>query len=551
MVKVKVGSMEKEYTSKTTLYEIAKDFKNQYSNDIVLAECDGVLCELSKKVDEDCEVKFITTDTKIGNDCYRRSMTFLMMKAFYKVCDGENIDKISVQYSVSKGYFCRIYGKVTVTQKLLDSVEAEMRGLVEKDVLITKESLSTDEAIKLFGELGMYDKENLFKYRRSSRVNVYHMGGFDDYYYGYMTYSTGVLKYFKLIQYDNGFVLQMPTKEEPDKVPEFKPQEKVFEVLKEATQWGEMMGVPTIGAVNDKITNGTIGNIMLVQEALQEKKIADIATKIANRQGVKFVMIAGPSSSGKTSFSHRLSIQLMANGYKPHPIAVDNYFVEREQTPIDENGDYNYEDLHAVDIELFNKHMTRLLNGEKVELPEFNFKFGRKEYNGNFLQLGEEDVLVIEGIHCLNDELSYSLPIDSKFKIYISALTQLNVDEHNRVSTTDGRLLRRLVRDYRTRGASAKKTLSMWESVRRGEEKNIFPFQEQADVMFNSAMPYEPCVLKPFVEPILFQVTEADPEYQEANRLLKFMNYFLPCGYENVPIDSILREFVGGGCFKV
>ena len=262
-------------------------------------------------------------------------------------------------------------------------------------------------------------------------------------------------------------------------------------------------------------------------------------------------MIAGPSSSGKTTFSHRLSIQLMANGYKPHPIAVDNYFVEREQTPIDETGDYNYEDLHAVDIELFNKHMTRLLNGEKVELPEFNFKFGRKEYNGNFLQLGEEDVLVIEGIHCLNDELSYSLPIDSKFKIYISALTQLNVDEHNRVSTTDGRLLRRLVRDYRTRGASAKKTLSMWESVRRGEEKNIFPFQEQADVMFNSAMPYEPCVLKPFVEPILFQVTEADPEYQEANRLLKFMNYFLPCGYENVPIDSILREFVGGGCFKV
>ena len=551
MVKVKVGSMEKEYTSKTTLYEIAKDFKNQYSNDIVLAECDGVLCELSKKVDEDCEVKFITTDTKIGNDCYRRSMTFLMMKAFYKVCDGENIDKISVQYSVSKGYFCRIYGKVTVTQKLLDSVEAEMRGLVEKDVLITKESLPTDEAIKLFGELGMYDKENLFKYRRSSRVNVYHMGGFDDYYYGYMTYSTGVLKYFKLIQYDNGFVLQMPTKEEPDKVPEFKPQEKVFEVLKEATQWGEMMGVPTIGAVNDKITNGTIGNIMLVQEALQEKKIADIATEIANRQGVKFVMIAGPSSSGKTSFSHRLSIQLMANGYKPHPIAVDNYFVEREQTPLDENGDYNYEDLHAVDIELFNKHMSQLLNGEKVEMPEFNFKFGRKEYNGNFLQLGEEDVLVIEGIHCLNDELSYSLPIDSKFKIYISALTQLNVDEHNRVSTTDGRLLRRLARDYRTRGASAKKTLSMWESVRRGEEKNIFPFQEQADVMFNSAMPYEPCVLKPFVEPILFQVTESDPEYQEANRLLKFLNYFLSCGYENVPIDSILREFVGGGCFKV
>lgn len=366
-----------------------------------------------------------------------------------------------------------------------------------------------------------------------------------------MASSTGMLGVFDIFLYDEGIVLQLPVKNAPLEVPEFNPQTKLFNVLKESTSWAKMLGMSTVGELNDHITNGDMTSFMLTQEALQEQKIVEIVDEIKKRPHTKFVMIAGPSSSGKTTFSHRLSIQLMANGYKPHPIAVDNYFVEREQTPLDENGDYNYEDLHAVDIELFNKHMSQLLNGEKVEMPEFNFKFGRKEYNGNFLQLGEEDVLVIEGIHCLNDELSYSLPIDSKFKIYISALTQLNVDEHNRVSTTDGRLLRRLARDYRTRGASAKKTLSMWESVRRGEEKNIFPFQEQADVMFNSAMPYEPCVLKPFVEPILFQVTESDPEYQEANRLLKFLNYFLSCGYENVPIDSILREFVGGGCFKV
>ena len=321
------------------------------------------------------------------------------------------------------------------------------------------------DAMNLFKEKGMTDKTSLFKYRRSSFVNVYDLNGYKDYFYGYMASSTGMLGVFDIFLYDEGIVLQLPVKNAPLEVPEFNPQTKLFNVLKESTSWAKMLGMSTVGELNDHITNGDMTSFMLTQEALQEQKIVEIVDEIKKRPHTKFIMIAGPSSSGKTTFSHRLSIQLMANGYKPHPIAVDNYFVEREQTPIDENGDYNYEDLHAVDIELFNKHMTRLLNGEKVELPEFNFKFGRKEYNGNFLQLGEEDVLVIEGIHCLNDELSYSLPIDSKFKIYISALTQLNVDEHNRVSTTDGRLLRRLVRDYRTRGASAKKTLSMWESV--------------------------------------------------------------------------------------
>jgi len=366
-----------------------------------------------------------------------------------------------------------------------------------------------------------------------------------------MAPSTGILKTFDLFEYDEGFVLQLPVKEKPDEVPQFNPPAKLFNVLKESTQWADMLDIHTVGALNEHITNSEMGSLMLVCEALQEQKIYDIVKMIQKRPGTKFIMIAGPSSSGKTTFSHRLSIQLMANGYKPHPIAVDNYFVERENTPVDENGDYNFEDLHAIDIELFNKHMNMLLSGERVDMPVFNFKIGKKEYGTQFLQLGKDDILVIEGIHCLNDELSYALPVESKFKIYISALTQLNVDEHNRVSTTDGRLIRRMVRDHRTRGASAKRTLEMWDSVRRGEEKNIFPFQEQADIMFNSSLAYEISVLKPYVEPLLFSIKEEAPEYQEAKRLLKFLEYFLPCGTEYIPVNSIMREFVGGGCFRV
>ena len=328
-------------------------------------------------------------------------------------------------------------------------------------------------------------------------------------------------------------------------------QMKVFEVLKEATQWGEMMGVPTIGAVNDKITNGTIGNIMLVQEALQEKKIADIATEIANRQGVKFVMIAGPSSSGKTSFSHRLSIQLMAQGLKPHPIPVDNFFKNREDTPVDEDGKLDYEVIEALDVKLFNEIMERLLKGEKVEMPEFNFVTGKREYHKDYLKLNDDDILVIEGIHCLNDKMSYSLPNESKFKIYVSALTPLNVDEHNRIPTTDLRLIRRIVRDARTRGTSAAATIEMWHRVRRGEENNIFPYQECADAIFNSALVYELAVLKQYAEPALFSVPKDAEEYLEAKRLLKFLDYVVGTSNENVPNNSLLREFTGGSCFKV
>ena len=366
-----------------------------------------------------------------------------------------------------------------------------------------------------------------------------------------MPASTGILKYFDIFPYEDGFILMLPTKEEPEKVPEFKPRKRLFETLQQANHWGRTMEISTVGSLNDEITKGNMNEIILIQEALQEKRIAEIAEKIKSAGSKKFIMIAGPSSSGKTTFSHRLSIQLRTLGYKPHPIAVDDYFVNRENTPKDEFGNFNFESIHAIDIEQFNKDMTALLNGEAVELPNFNFKSGKREYKGNYKKLGPEDILVIEGIHGLNDELSYSLPKESKYKIYISALTQLNIDEHNRIPTTDGRLIRRMVRDARTRGTSARETIAMWASVRRGEEENIFPFQEEADCMFNSALIYELSVLKQYAEPILFGIDKDCKEYLEAKRLLKFLDYFLGVSSEDIPKNSIIREFIGGSCFKV
>lgn len=533
------------------LSQLVSEAQKDYNNGIILVKVNGTLQEISDTVVEPESVEFVTTSTSIGNETYRRSAVLLMLDAVYKTAGRENIDEVSVEYSISKGLYCKLHGRVKPTQEFLGRVKEKMLETVREDKPIKKTLMKTRDAVALFKKHGMTDKTQLFTYRRGSYVNVYSLDGYEDYYYGYMAPSAGILKTFDLFAYDEGFVLQLPVKEKPDEVPPFNPPAKLFNVLKESSEWADMLDVHTVGALNDHIAQADMGSLILVCEALQEQKIYEIVKMIQSRPETKFVMIAGPSSSGKTTFSHRLSIQLMANGYKPHPIAVDNYFVEREDTPLDENGNYNFEDIHAIDIELFNRHMNLLLAGEKVDMPVFNFKLGKKVYGNNMLQLGADDILVIEGIHCLNDELSYELPVESKFKIYISALTQLNIDEHNRVSTTDGRLVRRMVRDSRTRGASAKQTLSMWESVRTGEEKNIFPFQEQADVMFNSSLAYELSVLKPYVEPLLFSIKEDEPEYQEAKRLLKFMEYFLPCGTEYIPINSIMREFVGGGCFHV
>lgn len=548
---VTVGKEKRSYEEGTSYQAIARDFQKDYPHDIVLAFVDGRLQELHKTLQADCAVEFETTGGSAGHKTYKRSMSLLLVKAIYDVAPREAIGKVRIHYSVSKGYYCTIEGDVTPDQAFLERVEARMRQMVEEDLPIRKRSVHTDEAIQMFHKHGMYDKERLFEYRRVSKVNIYSLNEFEDYYYGYMVPSAGYLKYFKLYPYDEGFVLQMPEMSEPEVVPPFEPQNKLFQVLKESTRWGDMQGIETVGALNDKITGGDATELVLVQEALQEKRVAEIAGQIASRPDIKFILIAGPSSSGKTTFSHRLSIQLRANGLVPHPIAVDNYFVERDETPRDETGAFDFECLEAVDVKLFNRQLTELLAGKEVVIPEFNFVAGHKEYGNKPKKLGENDVLVIEGIHCLNPRLTESLPDAHKFKIYISALTQLNVDEHNRIPTTDGRLIRRIVRDARTRGASAQRTIRMWPSVRRGEERNIFPYQEEADVMFNSALIYELAVLKPYVERLLFGIDRDCPEYVEAKRLLKFMDYFVGIGSEMVPMNSLLREFIGGGCFHL
>lgn len=551
MCTVWIGNEEKVYEKGTTYEQIAKEYQKEYSDDIVLVFADEKLQELPKKIKPGCRIEFVTTASAVGIATYRRSMCLLLVKAIYDVAGRENVQKVRIQFSVSKGYYCTAKGEFQITAEFLAKVRKKMHQMVSEGIPIKKRSVHVDDAIALFRKYGMYDKERLFRYRRVSAVNLYSINGFEDYYYGYMVPNTSYLKYFELYPYDEGFVLQMPEKKEPKLVPEFRPQHKLFQILKESTQWGDMIDIETVGDLNDQVTKRDVSEVILVQEALQEKKIADLAEQIARKQSVKFVLIAGPSSSGKTTFSHRLSIQLRAQGMNPHPIAVDNYFVDREHTPKDENGEYNFECLEAIDIELFNQNMMDLLAGKAVVLPTFNFKTGKREYNTPPKQLQENDILVIEGIHCLNDALTYKMNAENKFKIYISALTQLNIDEHNRIPSTDGRLLRRIVRDARTRGTSARQTIAMWPSVRRGEEANIFPYQEQADAMFNSALNYELAVLKQYAEPILFGIDKDCKEYVEAKRLLKFLDYFVGINAENIPQNSLLREFVGGGCFKI
>ena len=552
MVKVTIDGKEHEYAIGTTYREIVDEYQEEVAEaPVILVMADGKLRELQKKLKGDCTLEFVTTKDHIGFETYKRTVCLVLLRAIYDVAGKENIEKVMIHYSVGNGYYFTMAGKAVLDQHFLDNVKTRMQELADMCTPIGKRSVNTDDAVSLFHHHRMYDKEKLFRFRRVSKVNIYNIGYYEDYFYGYMADHAGYVKYFDLKLYDEGFVLELPTRKNPSVISPFRPEGKIFQVQKESQEWAEKMDISYVGDLNDHITKEGISNILLVQEALQEAKISDIAQRIVLEGNKKFIMIAGPSSSGKTSFSHRLSIQLLAHGMKPHPIGVDNYFKNREETPLDEYGEKNYECLEAIDVEQFNKDMLALLRGERIELPVFNFKTGHREYKGDFLQLGPEDVLVIEGIHGLNDKLSYALPAESKFKIYISALTQLNIDEHNRIPTTDGRLLRRIVRDARTRGTSAKDTIARWPSVRRGEEANIFPYQEQADVMFNSALVYELACLKVYAEPLLFGIDKSEPEYLEAKRLLKFLYYFISVPSEDIPHNSLLREFVGGSCFDV
>lgn len=548
---VTVGNKTREYPAGITFGEIASIYQKDYPYQIALAVRNGKIRELFKKVDKDCTVEFLTLTDDTGHKTYNRTAILILMKAIHEVVGSDKIDKIKLEFAIGNGLYCSKKGDFEVTDELVGRIKAKMQEYIRKDLYVIKRSMPLEEANAIFGAQKMEDKVNLFKYRGSSTVNVYNLDGYMDYYYGYMLPSTGYVKHFDLQKYEDGFVLILPQKNNPDVLGEFKPLPKLFHAMSIATDWGEKLGVDTVADLNDEIRAGRFNELVLVQEALQERRISEIASDIVSRGGVKFVMIAGPSSSGKTTFSHRLSVQLKTHGLVPHPIAVDDYFVDRENTPRQPNGDYDFECLEAIDMKQFNEDMLKLLAGERVELPTFNFVTGKREYKGNYKQLGPDDVLVIEGIHGLNDKMSYALPDESKYKIYISALTSLNIDEHNRIPTTDGRLLRRMVRDARTRGATAKSTIHMWPSVRKGEEENIFPFQESADAMFNSALIYELAVLKQYAEPLLYNIEKGEPEYFEAVRLLKFLSYFLGVSTEELPKNSIVREFVGGSCFKV
>ena len=551
MVTIKINGKDRFYEDGVQYELIAEQYQNECTSQIALVEINGKIQELMKRVSRDCELKFITYENDIGHKTYVRSAIMLMMKAIKDVAGMEMAVNTKVEFTIGPGYYCAFRGGMKMDPETIEKVKDRMGELADMDLLVTKKAYPAEEAVALFRELGMKDRVSLFRYRRSSNINVYCLGDYYDYYYGYMLPSTGYVKYFQVFAYEDGLMLLLPDPKSPEKLPSMEPRKKLFQTLKQSDDWGNMVNVGTVGDLNDQICKGNINDLILVQEALQERRIGEIAREIVERKGVKFVMIAGPSSSGKTTFSHRLSIQLRTYGLSPHPIALDNYFVNREDTPRDENGDYNFECLEAIDVKQFNKDMLDLLSGKTVELPSFNFKTGKREYKGDYKTLGPEDVLVIEGIHGLNDAMSYALPNESKYKIYISALTSINIDDHNRIPTTDGRLLRRMVRDARTRGTSAKRTIEMWASVRKGEEEYIFPFQESADAMFNSVLIYELAVLKQYAEPLLFSIKKGEPGYYEAKRLLKFLEYFLGVSSEELPKNSLCREFVGGSCFDV
>ena len=556
-----------------TLEAVADRFKDYYEDDIILGIVNGRLRELNKKIKSDCKLSFVTTADRDGRRTYRRSVVLLLQRAIYDVYG--SMTQLHVMHSLGEGYYCQLEKAVecadsqqekynedtdlqgsrensekSVTEHDIDRIVCSMYSFVEKDLPITKHSAKTQYAEQFFKEKGLHDKERLLHYRRSSRVNLYELDGVVDYFYGFMAPSTGMLKYFDIVPYENGFVLLFPGANSRSVEP-LVTSNKLFHTLDDSREWSKMLGIGTIGSLNDAIAAGRGQEIMLLQEALMEQKIGNLAAQIASDDKKKFVMIAGPSSSGKTSFANRLSIQLIAKGRKPHPLSLDDYYVDRELCPKHPDGSFDFECLESIDVKLFNEDMNRLLKGEAVDMPSFNFKTGKREYRGRKLMLGADDILVIEGIHGLNDRLSQLIPPEHKFKIYISALTQLNIDEHNPLSTTDERLIRRIVRDARTRGTNAMETIAMWPSVRKGERENIFPFQEQADVMFNSALVYELAVLKVYAEPLLFGIERDCPEYLEAKRLLKLLDYFLPMPADGIPNNSLLREFVGGSCFNV
>lgn len=531
----------------TTLLELSRDYEHLYKEPVIAARIDNDIKELSCVLDRDSSVSFIDLTEEDGMRIYRRSLYFIFMKAANDLFPDR---RVIISHAVSKGLFCELRGEQELKPSEVELIEARMREIVAMAIPFEKREIPLEEAEALFKSTGRMDRYHSVEHRKKSLVTIYNCGGMDDYFYGYMAPDTGYIKVFALKYHEGGLIVRFPVKSSPGTLPEYVEQKKLFNIYLEFKKWGRILDVENVGALNDLIKSGKVTEIIRVSEALHEKKLASIADMIcASEHEKRIILISGPSSSGKTTFAQRLSIQLRVNGLKPVTISLDDYFVNREDTPKDEFGEYDFESIDAIDVKFFNKQLKELIQGVEVELPVFNFSTGAREPVGKKLGIGDDNVLVIEGIHGLNERLTSEISRDRKFKIYVSALTSINIDDHNRIPTADNRIIRRIVRDHQFRGSNALKTIRRWPSVRRGEERNIFPFQESADVMFNSAMMYELCVLKSYADPLLNEIGNDVPEYSEARRLIEFLSYFLPISCNDVPANSIIREFIGGSCF--
>ncbi|NLP36827.1 MAG: nucleoside kinase [Firmicutes bacterium] len=530
-----------------SLLEISKEVQEHYPTPIVAAMINNKLKDLMHTTQERSVVEFLDLGTKEGARIYQRSLTFLLIYATKQLFPES---QVAVEHSLGKGLYCEIKKKPALTAADVEAIEEKMRETVAADLPIEKKRIPLKEALEIFAAENFDDKIRLLKRWQEDEVTVFSLGNLTDTLHGYMTISTGILQRFALHYHPPGLVLRFPTEEDPFTIPPYVEQTKLFEIFRESEKWTEILGIDTVGVLNDLIEEGQGPDIIRISEALHEKKIAQIADIISSRKDeIRIILIAGPSSSGKTTFAQRLRIQLLVNGIRPYPISLDDYFVDRDKTPVDESNNPDFEHIEAIDLPLFNEHLMRLINGETVEIPTFNFTTGQREYRGNSLTLKPGQPLIIEGIHALNERLTEAIPRNQKYKIYISALTALNVDRHTRIHTTDTRLLRRIIRDNQFRSHSALETIRRWPSVRRGEERNIFRLQEEADIMFNSYLAYELAVLKDYAVPLLEKIPQSEPEYIAAKRLLLFLSSFVSLNASDVPSNSILREFIGDSCF--
>ncbi|MDB4335119.1 nucleoside kinase [bacterium] len=543
------NASKKSYPRGIKISEVAKDQNIQLQSPILGALVNNKVEDLSYEAYHPKTVQFIDISHPHGMRMYIRSLSFLLNIAIEELFPGM---QLRVEHSVSKGLFCEFYNSPRdISIQDIFELGQKMREIVSEDIPFARISDETEEVIKLFQNKGYNDKVGLLKNRGKFYSSYYKVKNHIDTYYGYLVPSTGYLKVFDLNKYFDGALLQIPQATKPNELAELVLQNKLYDVFKEYSDWSKVLGLTNVNHLNEAHSNGKAETLIKVSEAFHEKKVAQVADLIqARKQNTKIILISGPSSSGKTTFSKRLSIQLMVAGIKPITLSLDNYFVNRDKTPLDENGEFDFETIDALDVEQFNIDLSRLFAGEEVEVPKFSFETGERYYDGEILKLEPNQTLVVEGIHGLNPKLTHLIDDSLKFKVYVSALTSINIDNHSRIPTTDNRLIRRIVRDYRYRNYSAMDTISRWPSVRRGEEKHIFPYQEEADIMFNSALHYELAVLKPYVEPILLGVKNNCPEYSEAKRLLTFFSFFNAITEEGIPPTSIVREFLGGSSFK-